>query len=264
MEWFKSYLSQRQLRVKCLAGSNNETSISDHYGVDIGTPQGSCLGPLIFLIYNNDLHRHLSFCQCILFADDTTIFYSHTNFTYLEWCIQQDLQSLADWFRANRLTLNLDKSVYMLFSKNKQHNTKGNIAFDNVSIPDVQSTKFLGVIIDEDLNWNDHYKNILLKIKRNLNSIRNSRKFVNRNTAKLIYYGHIYSHISYCISVWGNMLQTSMLNKLQKIQDKCINLVDESRAQTVQKYKNNRILQIKEILLLENCKNGYKLINYYP
>ena len=145
LDWFKSYLTMCQLRVKCNVGAQNETTISDTYWVDVGTPQGSCLGPLIFLIYKNDLHHHLLFCKCILFADDTTIYFSHSNIRYLEWCIQQDLLLLSDWFKANRLTLNADKSVYILFNKKINKSSRmGSISFDKVSIPQVHSTKVSG------------------------------------------------------------------------------------------------------------------------
>ena len=81
-------------------------------------PQGSCLGPLIFLIFTNDLNQHLQHSSSILFADDTTLYKTHRNLNYLEWCIQDDMQTLTDWFKANKLTLNLDKTVCILFQQN--------------------------------------------------------------------------------------------------------------------------------------------------
>ena len=115
LDWFRSYLSNQSMRVRCTAGLDSQHSVSNSHIVNIGTPQGSCLGPLIFLIYNNDLFRHLLFCNCILFADDTTIYYSHKDLRSSKWCIMQDLLVLSDWFRANKLTLNTSKSAYILF-----------------------------------------------------------------------------------------------------------------------------------------------------
>ena len=92
--------------------------LSDEYDIMYGTPQGSGLGPLLFSIFTNDLHKHLLYVKCILFADNTTLYMSHRNRNYLSWCIEQDLQIITDWFRANLLTLNEVKSVCMTFNTN--------------------------------------------------------------------------------------------------------------------------------------------------
>ena len=109
LDWFESYLTKRQLRVKCEVASENKTQFSELYNVEFGTPQGSCLGPLLFLLFTNDLYLNIDHCNAILFADDTTVYKSHRNIRYLKWCIEQDLTVIADWFKANRLTLNLEK-----------------------------------------------------------------------------------------------------------------------------------------------------------
>ena len=212
------------------------------------------------MIYNNDLYRHLLFCNSILFADDTTIYFSHKDLRYLEWCVAEDLTILADWFKANKLTLNLVKSTFILFKHCNKNIMLENLKFDNCSIPRSTSTKFLGIIIDEKLNWHEQFNSLTLKIKCNIHLLRMSRNFINKHTAKLIYYGHIFSHINYCISVWGNMIPNTSLNRLQKLQDKCIDLIEKNPT-CKNKYNSNRILKIKEILLLENCKIGYKIIN---
>ena len=113
LDWFKSYLTGRQMRVKCVSESGRVEYLG-YLPVEVGTPQGSILGPLIFLVFNNDLYLHLSFSNCILFADDTTIYATCKNLRHLTWCIREDLMTLMDWFKANKLTLNLNKSVCLL------------------------------------------------------------------------------------------------------------------------------------------------------
>ena len=110
-DWFCSYLKNREL--KCKLKNENQETDSSKYTVTFGAPQGSVLGPLLFLLFTNDLHKHLVNCECILFADDTTIYMCHDNLNYINFCIEQDLLIISDWFKANSLTLNLTKSDAM-------------------------------------------------------------------------------------------------------------------------------------------------------
>ena len=104
LDWFKSYISDRPMRVHPL---KNEPFDPDTYTkLNIGTPQGSCLGPLLFLLYCNDLYRNLELISCILFADDMTLYHSHTDMTYLNWCFENDLAIIGVRSRANKLSLN--------------------------------------------------------------------------------------------------------------------------------------------------------------
>ena len=86
------------MSVKCHAGDPVSTEVSDSHIIEYGVPQGSCLGPLLFLIYSNDLPLNLDTCNSILFTDDTTIYKSHENLRYLKWSLQHELASLMDWF----------------------------------------------------------------------------------------------------------------------------------------------------------------------
>ena len=98
LDWFKSYLNHNKLRVKCRTTSRGYQVQSDLYPVEYGAPQGSCLGPLIFLIFINDLHLHLETMSCIQFADNTTLLASHTNLKYLQFCVETELLTVQDWF----------------------------------------------------------------------------------------------------------------------------------------------------------------------
>ena len=118
LQWFDSYLKNCSLRVKCTTTSKGCETKSDLYPIEFGTPKGSCLGPLIFLIFINDLHIHLEMMSCIQFADDSTLLFSHRDLKYLRYVVETDLEIVHDWFRANKLTLNLDKTALMLFGKN--------------------------------------------------------------------------------------------------------------------------------------------------
>ena len=259
LDWFVSYLSDRQMRVKCV-GEDGITVHSDLKNIDFGCPQGSVLGPLIFLIFNNDLHLHLEYCSCILFADDTTLYYSHQDIRYLTWCIREDLLIITDWFKANKLTLNLNKSVCILFEAKPGERSSCQNEIKLIGLPVSDHTKFLGVRIDENLKWTYHYDHVMLKIKRNMNLLKQSQKMLSNHAKKTIYYGHIFSHLNYCISTWGPMLQQSQIKKLQKLQNKCVNLIDNSNKSLCKKFEELKILKVSEIIDLELCKIGFKQI----
>ena len=129
----------------------------------------------------------------ILFADDTTVYKSHRNVRYLKWCIEQDLILIADWFKANRLTLNLEKTVYMFFS-NVKCSSKPTLEIDKITLEPVECTKFLGMWVDENLNWNTHINKLINKIKRNMHLLKTPRNLFDEKTLKLIYHAHIQRH----------------------------------------------------------------------
>ena len=171
--WFESYLKNRKLRVRCRIGKKKELACSSLYDVESGTPQGSCLSPLLFLLFTNDLYQNLSHCNAILFADNTTVYKGHRNLNYLRWCLETDLTTLVDLFKANKLTLNVSKTVYMLF-RGKEAPTIDYITIDNEKITESESTKFLRLWMDKNLNWKKHTSILINKIKRNTTLIKNT------------------------------------------------------------------------------------------
>ena len=134
LAWFKSYLTDRKLRVKCRTISSPTETKSEYHSIHNGMPQGSCLGPLIFL-FINDLHLNLCISECIQFADDTTLVFVHRNQNYLRYCMESELAIVQDWFNANRLTLNVGKSSYLLFHGHTKNFSNFKIELNNIEIP---------------------------------------------------------------------------------------------------------------------------------
>ena len=256
LDWFKSYLSNRKLRTKCRTASSSTETRSKLFDVAVGTPQGSCLGPLIFLIFCNDLRLHLTHLQCIQFADDTTLFTSHKSKCYLEYCVTTDLERLHDWFKANKLTLNLNKSVMLVFGGNSQtHLNKIKIGGSEITIEKV--TKFLGVWIDSELNWNEHISRLILKLKSRLGLLRCSKNFLNPQCMKVLYYAQVHSNLSYCLSMWGNMINKAQLDKISKIQNQCVANLDKNPSVN-DTYKNYKLLKFKDMITHKTNKLWHK------
>ena len=147
LDWFRSYLTDRKQYVS-FNGNN-----SAEYSIKVGVPQGSVLGPLLFILYTNDLPNALRTANCVLFADDTTIYKSSNNLCQLITDISANLARLTDWFRANKLSLNIKKTNFMVFSNNQNDVPNINLEIDNVAIKRVDNVKFLGIMIDESLCW---------------------------------------------------------------------------------------------------------------
>ena len=151
LSWYKSYLKNRSMRAKCQTSSLN-SELSQIYDIEFGTPQGSCLGPLLFIIFCNDLNLHLTYLSCIQFADDTTLYGADKSTKLLQCEINYDFCAISDWFRVNKLTLNTDKTICIIFSPKNELKDEIKLKLAVYSILCCTSTKFLGVWIDRNLN----------------------------------------------------------------------------------------------------------------
>ena len=147
LSWFRSYLLDRIMKVKF------KNCISNSFIIEYGTPQGSVLGPLIYIILANDLVKSLKICNAITYADDTTIYASGNNLKLIYKKVNKDIDNLNNWFKSNSLTLNVAKTKYMIFRpKRKDINYNGILKLENIVIEKVNNFKFLGVHIDEFLD----------------------------------------------------------------------------------------------------------------
>ena len=257
LDWFKSYLEHRQMRVRCRVTSTQEEVLSDNHTVNYDTLQGSCLGPLIFLIFVNDMQLHLTDVDSVQFADDTTIIFSHRNPNYLKYCVERELEVLNDWFKVNKLTLNVDKSVYLVFDRSGCNKLQ-QLMIGGKPIKKVKETKFLGTWLDDQLNWKSHISRLISRLKCGLGMLQRNRTHLTTRAKKLLYYGQVHSHLCYGIGVWGPMISKGQLNDLRKVQMKCLKLVNPS-IPTNRVLPHLKILNIEKLIDLEQCKLGYKL-----
>ena len=162
-----------------------------------------------------------------------------------------------DWFRANSLTLNVQKTKYLLFTLLTKKG-KINLKIGDCTIKPSSETKFLGVILDDKLEWTAHGSHFLTKMKQNLGLMKRGKSLLSKHGLKTLYYAHIYSHMSYCILIWGSMLNSTLLTKIRSQQNCCMRTLDKNISPPLS-YNKYKILPIDKVIDLELCKLGYKL-----
>ncbi len=255
LKWFKSYLSERKMYVKY------GNKISETRPLEYGVPQGSVLGPLCFILLTNDLAQSIQKSSSILFADDTTIYASGKNVRHLVESIKHDLNILVDWFRANKLSLNLNKTNFVLFRpKAKKCDTGISLSFGDVEIKQEKVTKFLGVYLDECLNWDTHIKHVCSKMSKNLYLLNSVKHYLPTWSLKNLYFAYINSHMVYGLSIWGPMAAKTSLKRIRTLQNKALRAVVNAKYNASIKpiLKRLKILSIDDQLELELSKISFK------
>ena len=198
--WMHSYLLSRSQYVQI------DSWKSPLLPIKCGVPQGSVLGPLLFLVDINVILLCSNYLSFIFFADDTNIFFQHKNISELTKIVNHELSFVATWFKANKLTLHPDKTKFILFHPpRKKINLDGlSISIDKNSINRVEHTKFLGVIIHQNLSWQAHIKAISSKIAKSTGIIIKSGQFFFSNTLCTLYNSLILPYLQYCLIIWAS------------------------------------------------------------
>ena len=203
---FKSYLSERSQFVS-IGGTSSPLRT-----INTGVPQGSILGPLLFIIYINDLHMASDKFNYILYADDTTLIGNISNFKSINMqCsitdnINIELDKICDWLAVNKLSLNASKSNYMIFH-HRQKKLKSTsipiLEMNHTLIKQVNEFSFLGLTVNNHMDWNSHITNISNKITKTMGIMNRIKKSIPQQILNLMYNSLILPHIYFCITAWG-------------------------------------------------------------
>ena len=228
--WFRSYLSNRPQYVTI----NGEKSAQTY--MNMGVPQGSVLGPVLFLIYINDMFKSVSRVQLVHFADDATAFFSDKDLATLVKIINDELELIDGWLISNRLSLNVEKTIFMIMG---QSNVTFPLAIRNCSIKQVTSAKFLGVIVDDKLCFREHITNVTVKLSQFCGVLWKMKHCVPSRVLKLLYMSLVYPHLNYGLAAWGSSSNT-ILNKIIAKQNKIIEVIFGNCSENI--LKSHRVL----------------------
>ena len=223
--WFTSYLDGRTQTTQI------NSKISSKQNLTCGVPQGSVLGPLLFLLYINDIYTTSSKFKFHLFADDTDLLYADKNLKSLDTMVNTELVKVSDWLHANKLTLNTKKSNYVIFhSYQKKVNYQVQIKlFDphtnSVAHLEQQDyVKYFGILIDKNLSWKYHIDYVASKISRTIGIIARLRHFIPLSTLLTIYRSLVAPYLTYGIIAWGQAAKSN-LRKILILQKRALRLM---------------------------------------
>ena len=246
--WFRSFILSRS-QYTTINGISSEPHLISH-----GVPQGSVLGPLLFLLFINDIHKAIKNSAVHLFADDTNLLYSNKSLKKVNKYINQDLSSLTQWLRSNKISLNTKKTEIVIFRpKRKTINKNLNFRISGQQIKTTNNVKYLGLQLNEHLDWTRHLNTLQSKLNRAVGILSKIRHYVPKFLLKTVYYTLFNSHLIYGCQIWGQ--DPMSLRKLSTLQNKAIRIINFKNydSPTNQLYHENKILKIEDYIKTLNC-----------
>ena len=218
--WFKSYLIDRTQYTTI----NNERS--EIRNIKYGVPQGSLLGPLLFLIYINNLSRSIKNSKIHHFADDTNLLCASSSLKDINKKINFDLSNLVQWLLANKIALNVNKSDIVIFrSPRKQIAKKMNFRLSGQKIRQKTCTKYLGVLLDEHFLFKDHINTLKQKLNRANSILAKLRHHLLSDILKTVYYSLFDTHLRHACQVWGQS-NHDILVMIQRAENKALRIIN--------------------------------------
>jgi hypothetical protein len=255
-QWFKSYLTNR-VQFTCIVDD-----VSSYQEITCGVPQGSVLGPLLFLIYVNDIGNTVPNNMVKLFADDTNLFVFGNSCNLVGQNANFYVSELSKWFIANKLSLNITKTCYMMFSTKADDNI--DLYFGKHPVVRVDSCRYLGIIIDNELKWTAHIKQLYSKLIKFTGIFYKLRTKLPEQILKQIYFAFVHSRLLYGVELYGNTCCT-YIDKLSKLNNKLLRILqNQNLSVPVQElYSKYNTLPIAELHVQQLLVVVHKYL-YHP
>ena len=242
-DWFISYLSNRHQYV-FINGYDSGLA-----AINCGVPQGSVLGPLLFLLYINDLNQAIKSCKVHHLADDTNLLCRSNSIKKLNKQVNADLKHLVNWLNANKSSLNVKKTEMVIF-KSKQKKLEGDLKMKLCGKYPTESVKYLGVKVDTNLTWQHHVNDLSIKLNRANALLFKIRKYVSPKLLRSIYFAIFDSFLSYCCLVCAqNVNSIKLILILRKKAVRIINFQPRN-SHTSPLFKQNFILKFQDKICL--------------
>ncbi len=207
----------------------------------------SILGPILFLLFINDLPNCITKCQCNLFADDSVIYTQNSSIQAAQYELQNDIDNVFNWFQKNKLHVNPTKSQCMISST--RHNVNNpSITIDGTELDITNKVKYLGMYITNKLSWDVHISQICQKLGRGIQILQRLKCIISADHLIVVYTTLIQPHIDYCITVWG-YAPKCQINRVQRLQNRIFRIItgdfsrDSSPSDKLKRFKVLNVIQ---------------------
>ena len=256
LKWFESYLSGR----KCY--TEIDSIKSDIRIFNVGVPQGSNLGPILFLIYVNNLPAISNSLQTQLFADDTIVSISGRDMEQIKSTNNSELEKISDWTHANKLTLNANKTEVLIVSNRLDNTTDVNTILQDEVITPCDSCKYLGVYLDRKMTFGPHIEEVIKKISRHTGVLYRIRDYLPTKARLDYYYAFVYPYLSYNVIFWGSAFDT-YLNPLIIQHKRTIRTLSDAsyRDHTSPLFKQLGLLKFRDIFKFHLMVHMHKALS---
>ena len=257
IKWINSFFHNRQQYTTWLGNTSELTELHN-----ISVVQGSSLGPTSFNYYINDLVHSID-GKCTLYADDTTIVISGKTATEVEKKANRELEIVEDFMKANKLSLNAKKSVFLTFKPKGMPRIKPEVKLSEQTLQEVEEAKFLGITVDNRLTFKSHFTNTMKKLKSAYFALCQTKRIITFRNKMLVNNSLFKSHLEYCCLAWLDKLTSKQLSQLETLQKKTLRAIFNAKynSHTHDMFELAKVTRVRDIFNFKATQFMWKVAN---